>query len=86
VNEPRPLARRSDQLGRKTENVRQDWRRKRADPGVPAVVPERREDGDPLTGRRLGASRRDDGNAPGRIRTCGLRLRRAALYPLSYRR
>jgi hypothetical protein len=34
---------RSDELGRRTEAVRQDWRRKRADPGVPGAIPEERE-------------------------------------------
>jgi hypothetical protein len=37
------LERRSDELGRKAEETRQDWRRKRADPGVPGAVPEERE-------------------------------------------
>jgi hypothetical protein len=37
------LERRNDELGRRTETVRQDWRRKRADSGVPGAVPEERE-------------------------------------------
>jgi hypothetical protein len=33
-----------------------------------------------------GWSRKAEGGAPDRIRTCDLRLRRPTLYPLSYRR
>jgi hypothetical protein len=48
------LERRSEKLGDEVEQVRQDWKRKRADEGVPGAVPPEHEspaDGPPEHGR-----------------------------------
>jgi hypothetical protein len=41
------LERRSEELGSKVQDVRDDWERKRADPGVPGAVPRPKDEASP---------------------------------------
>lgn len=45
------LERRSEELHEKVEEARQDWERKRADPGVPGAPPPRGDGGEDGPGR-----------------------------------
>jgi len=58
------LERRSDELGDEISEARDDWRRKRADPGVPGAVPSTEDSDRDRPGDEVNPEDADRGEAP----------------------